>query len=77
VELSPEYLETLDDGEHTLTVRYDDGEASCKFTTESAGASWLWLLVLLLILLAIVGSGLMFFFIYKKKEEKNAPVNPA
>lgn len=31
ITLKPEYLETLSTGEHTLTVKYTDGKASCKF----------------------------------------------
>jgi hypothetical protein len=64
--LHPEYLKTLDKGEHKLTVRYGDGEASCNFTVEAKGLMWLW--ILLLILLVLIGSGYLCYSIYNKKE---------
>ncbi len=69
--LAAEYLATLDEGEHELTVRYADGEASCSFTVEHVGSlAWLW--VVIAIVVAIGGGTLIFFLIYKKKEEKSA-----
>ena len=83
--LKAEYLATLTQGEHELTVRYADGEASCKFsvdlieedTPEQEKDGWGWILVILLILLFIIGGAIIFFLIYKKKEEETSnPVDP-
>lgn len=68
--LKAELLATLADGEHELTVRYADGEASCSFTVEAVGSlAWLW--VILVIIIAVGGGTLIFFLIYKKKEESD------
>jgi fimbrial isopeptide formation D2 family protein/uncharacterized repeat protein (TIGR02543 family)/LPXTG-motif cell wall-anchored protein len=39
VTLTPSYLNTLSDGEHTLTATFDDGSAEAKFTVAEAGSA--------------------------------------
>lgn len=54
VTLAAEYLETLSKGKHTLTMVYEDGEASTTFEIKGASLWWLWLLLLLLLVAAAV-----------------------
>ena len=39
VTVKPEYLEKLSEGEHTVTVVFDDGKAETKVTIQNAGAA--------------------------------------
>jgi hypothetical protein len=65
IHLKPEFLKTLDAGEHALTVEYTDGSVDGTFyVEESAGFAWLWIL---LAVVALAGGGSAGFFYFKKK----------
>ena len=66
VELKPDYLQTLSEGEHTLTIRFASGDASTKFTIEAKPVSILWI-ILPVSIVAIGGAGAAIYFISKKK----------
>ena len=73
IELKASYLETLAEGEHTLTIRSASGGATTKFTVEaeivspptSSTSVWVWIIIAVVAL--GVGATIVVFVIRKRK----------
>ena len=68
IELLPEYLGTLSEGAHTITIRSEWGEATAEFSVEKTAAakSLAWLRILIVII--VTGGGVMAYVIIRKKK---------
>ena len=74
IELKASYLETLAEGEHTLTIRSASGDATTKFTVEAEIVSpptgstnvWVWMVVGVVALGAC--AAVVVFIIRKRKK---------
>lgn len=68
IELLPEYLGTLSEGAHTITIRSEWGEATAEFSVEKTAAakSLAWLLILIVII--VTGGGVTAYVIIRKKK---------
>ena len=75
VNLLPAYLETLEAGEHTITILYVEDEAEGTFTItvpsdNGNGGSYLWLLIVIIVL-CLAGGGVAVYFVMKKERQKD------
>ena len=68
IELLPEYLGTLSEGAHTITIRSEWGEATAEFSVEKTAAakSLAWLRILIVII--VTGGGVTAYVIIRKKK---------
>ena len=68
IELLPEYLGTLSEGAHTITIRSEWGEATAEFSVEKTAAakSLAWLRILIVII--VIGGGVTAYVIIRKKK---------
>lgn len=65
-----EYLATLSEGEHTLTIRSKSGDATAKFTVEAAesakSTAWIWIVLAVVILGG--GAAAVYVFVIRKRK---------
>ena len=68
IELLPEYLGTLSEGAHTITIRSEWGEATAEFSVEKTASakSLAWLRILIVII--VTGGGVTAYVIIRKKK---------
>ena len=68
IELLPEYLGTLSEGAHTITIRSEWGEATAEFSVEKTAAakSLAWLRILIVII--VTSGGVTAYVIIRKKK---------
>ena len=73
IELKASYLETLAEGEHTLTIRSASGDATTKFTVEAeivsppTGSTNVWVWIIIGVVALGVGAAVDVFIIRKRK----------
>ena len=73
IELKASYLETLAEGEHTLTIRSASGGATTKFTVEAeivsppTGSTNVWVWIIIGVVALGVGATVVVFIIRKRK----------
>ena len=73
IELKASYLETLAEGEHTLTIRSASGDATTKFTVEAeivsppTGSTNVWVWIIIAVVALGVGATIVVFVIRKRK----------
>ena len=73
IELKASYLETLAEGEHTLTIRSTSGDATTKFTVEAeivsppTGSTNVWVWIIIGVVALGVGAAVDVFIIRKRK----------
>ena len=73
IELKASYLETLAEGEHTLTIRSASGDATTKFTVEAeivsppTGSTNVWVWIIIGVVALGIGAAVDVFIIRKRK----------
>ena len=73
IELKASYLETLAEGEHTLTIRSTSGDATTKFTVEAeivsppTGSTNVWVWIIIGVVALGIGAAVDVFIIRKRK----------
>ena len=68
IELLPEYLGTLSEGAHTITIRSEWGEATAEFSVEKTAAAKSLTLLRILIVIIVTGGGVTAYVIIRKKK---------
>ena len=67
VELKASYLETLAEGEHTLTIRSESGDATTRFTIAASNSTNAWVWIIIGFIALGIGVTVAVFVIRKRK----------
>ena len=71
VELKASYLETLAEGEHTLTIRSASGDATTRFTIAASNSTNAWVWIIIGFIALGIGVTVAVFVIRKRKTAKS------
>lgn len=70
VTITADYLETLSEGTHRLTIRSAGGDADADFTVNAADHTLTIVIVSVICVLSLVSAGLVYVFIIRKRKNR-------
>ena len=70
VTITADYLETLSEGTHRLTIRSAGGDVDADFTVNAADHTLTIVIVSVICVLSLVSAGLVYVFIIRKRKNR-------